>query len=120
MKAEPVAFLGYVVHRFRALMHLLEEHLEDNDGELLPHVLMGDMTRWLVEHADVEIHKLTVRAILATFEENFTPRSADKVSELIAASFLENLPELGEPGGQIRTEVGPKMRGQLVRIGQPP
>lgn len=34
----------------KALTPLLVEHLKDNEGELLPNLLLGDVMRWLLEH----------------------------------------------------------------------
>jgi len=40
----------------------------------------------------------------------------DHQPELIAASFLENLPTKEEPGSEIRGMLGPKLGGQLKRV----
>jgi hypothetical protein len=51
MRAREVAFVGALVHRFPALLSLLQRHLVNYDG-LLPHVFMGDVTRWIVKELD--------------------------------------------------------------------
>lgn len=46
MKAAQVALVGALAWRFPGLRHLLEEHIVDNDGEILPHIVMADFERW--------------------------------------------------------------------------
>ncbi len=36
------------------LAGMLSEHLEDNCGELLPHLLLADVIRWIVSHRDTK------------------------------------------------------------------
>jgi hypothetical protein len=41
----------------------------------------------------------------------------EELEELIAVSFLENLPRVGEPGDAVRRQLGPLLQEQLKRIG---
>lgn len=118
MSASTVAFVGALFHRFKVLQPLLEEHLDDQDGEVLPHLLMADVERW----AEAEIAKSDesarafVREVLAFLEVAYATQGSE-VEELIAVSFLEHLPRPGEPGSQLRALLGPRLAEELRRIG---
>jgi len=71
------------------LLPVLREHLEDNNGELLPHVCFGEVTRWAVKQD--ELGAASVDALLATLELDYA-NGDDAVRELIVVSFLKNLP----------------------------
>jgi hypothetical protein len=53
---EPAPALVAVVHRLSALSttvaSLQREHEEDNDGELLPYLLLADVARWYVDRVE--------------------------------------------------------------------
>src|SRR5688572_17197555 len=86
---------------------VLQEHLADND-ELLPHVLFGDVTRWLGEHGPNA-------AVLAVLEHHMAAGD-DDVQNVLAVSFLENL-VAGEPSDDaIRAALGPRLRAELDAI----
>ena len=110
-----------MVARFPVLSALLGDHLKDYDGELLPHVFFGDVTRYIIS--------LTIEAsrgglssarqlhdILDFLEEGFSSDD-EQLQELLSVSFLENLPRRGEPGVHIRQMVGPNLSRQLRMIG---
>src|SRR5688500_3254802 len=46
MRASEVALLGALAWKIPPLRQELAEHLVDNDGEILPHVLMSAYERW--------------------------------------------------------------------------
>lgn len=118
-------FIDDLVERFPGLRPVLEEHLSDNFGELLPHVFFGDVTRYIVSrHLDARLHhgsgpeqaREEVRSLLKALETAYVERG-EEVEELIAVSFLENLPRPGEPGADLRECLGPAMTHQLRVIG---
>lgn len=113
MRASEVAFVGALVHRFMSLEPLLQEHLDDYDG-LLPHVFLGDVTRWIVTSASEGSSEVT--DVLGFFEWSFA-RGGEHEQELIAVSFLENLPSPGDPGAEVRSQLGPALTRQLEQIG---
>lgn len=118
MNAISVAFIGHVIYQFPELVPVLQEHLDDNNGELLPHLLMADITRWLVAAVEDSDKTFLIKAILAELERVYAERDEDdKISELIAVSCLENLPRPGENGAAIRCMLGPNLGKQLERIG---
>lgn len=114
MRAWEVAFVGTLVRRFPELLPLLEEHLEDYDG-LLPHVFMGDVTRWIVKEFDAGSGSPILREMLDFVEATFGS-GHEHEQELIAVSFVENLPKSTEPSGRIRDLLGPRLQKQMARM----
>lgn len=104
-----VAFVRTLVERFPKLSPLLEKHINDYD-EILSHVFFADFTHHLVSLLPAASHQLP--DILAFLEETFAAGDAE-LQELIAASFLENLPFPEETGGEIRDLLGPTLARQL-------
>jgi hypothetical protein len=118
MIAASVAFVGAVVHAVPALRPILQEHLDDQEGEVLPHLLMADLERWLereVKERPVQSAG-DIQGMLQFIEESFTAGDP-KINEVISASFLEHFPRPGEVGSEIRGMVGPALREQLRIIG---
>jgi hypothetical protein len=106
--------------RVPELQPLYNEHIEDN-GELLPHVFMGDVTRFVVSlHAkslgkrfDSIESRRTLMKILDFFEENM--RGADDVQELISVSFLENLDQSAENYASLKSYFGGSLLDELSK-----
>ena len=116
------AFIRALVERFPSLAPLLEEHLTDNFGELLPHIFLGDVVRWvlaLMATARAE-ESLTAQRELHEFlcrlEDTYAGGN-EELQELLSVSFLENLPRSGEDGAEIRNQLGPNLTKQLRVIG---
>ena len=117
MRATEVAFVGTLINRFRILLPIMQEHLNSYEG-LLPHVFMGDFTRWVIDrllYAGMSDQMLD--EILKFVEESFK-EGGEEERELIAVSFLENLPQLNEAGSEIRNIIGPTLQEELIRIGK--
>jgi hypothetical protein len=115
MSEKTVSFVRSMVVHFSGLGTMLDEHIEAN-GEILPHVFFGDVTRYVVglfrnSEASPELHDL-----LGHLEEAFQ-RDGPEVRELISVSFLENLPRDSEPGAGIRKLLGPSLANELRAIG---
>lgn len=98
-------------------------HMEDNFGELLPHLMMADITRWLggvLERtqagglsAPADLEQL--HTVVAFLEEQFA--TGDKATqELIAVSFLENLWQTREQYAGLKNLFGPSLRSSLERM----
>jgi hypothetical protein len=98
----------------RGLRTLFEEHLQDQ-GELLPHVYCGDVTRYfvaLVDHGTKD-HEAEAVEILGVLEAAMS--GDDQVRELIAVSFLENL--LGSANlDKIKALLPPRLRTAFFRF----
>jgi len=87
-----------------SLQLVVDEHLADNN-ELFPHVLLGDVTRWVVEHAPATHVLVALERHLSTGDED--------VGNLIAVSFLENL----EPEDEvIRAALPRRLAAQLAAM----
>ncbi len=114
MRAAQVALLGSLAWRFPGLRPALDEHLDDNEGEILPHPLMAAYERWL--EARFEAGDPEISPVLASLEEAYAT-GGEEVQELIAVSFLEHLPRSPEPGWGLREHLGPAMTEQLRKIG---
>lgn len=96
------------------LQPLLDEHLDDFH-ELLPHLLIADVCRWvLANYAGVPRE---VRRLLAWLEDHFETGGAERMrlDDLIAVSFIEHLPARWERDGEIVDELGPKMAAEYSR-----
>ena len=115
MSEATIAVIDRLVEACAALKPLFDEHLEDNFGEVLPHLLLGDMTRQLVGQTAGPGAFRDTEAALRQLEDEFAS-GTDEVKELIAVSFLENLPERPEPGLDLRLALGPSLKRELSRM----
>ena len=64
-------------------------HVDDN-GALLPHVFMGEVTRFALQIARSASSQEVLRKLLVVVEDGLRSNEAD-VSNFIAVSFVENL-----------------------------
>ncbi len=124
MSEVTIGVVDRLVERFGWLEPLLQEHLADNFGEVLPHLFLGDVTRHLVTRTiqerqanpdEAAAARKEVEEMLDALKQEFTAGD-EEVEELITVSFLENLPRNGEPGDALRLRLGPALREQLKRI----
>lgn len=122
MNGTNVAFVKDLAGRFSGLAELLKEHARDNSGEILPHVFFGDLTRYVLSlhtaaaGAGESGSRRELREILNLLEGAFSAGDPS-LQELIAVSFLENLPDPGEDGSQIRSLLGKALSAELSRMG---
>jgi hypothetical protein len=107
MSASTVAAVGELLYSHRQLMPILEEHLKDNYGEVLPHLIMADVIRWMVAHRDTEWD--TCQSVLEWMEREYVQGPAD-VRNLIAVSGVEMIPDPNCPGAELRNILGPALR----------
>lgn len=107
-----------LVERFPGLSDVLRCHLEFTEGELLPHIFMGDVTRAVVAiwagspDAPPEV---PLQQLFSYLEERYRTGTENE-TELLAVSFVENLPYPNEPNYEIRWMLGPAMAAQFDRI----
>jgi len=88
-----------------------DEHVLDND-EVLPHVLMGDLVRFLLD--DVQVHGAgspVLRAAMALLESAMGSPDP-KLQEVVAVSFLESLDPADPNFLVIRRSFGPWLEEQ--------
>jgi len=92
--------LDAIVAAVPELEALRVEHLAEYD-ELLPHVLFGDLVRWILDHQpQPRIFQLVEDAFI---DGDYFTR------DLIAASFVENI-EPGPEYAPLRDALGPRLR----------
>lgn len=84
-----VAFIESLLRLVPDLMPIYEEHLTDNDT-LLPHVFMGDVTRFVISKANDPRGRNGVAELLAYLEAGLE-NGSEEIEELIVVSFVENL-----------------------------
>lgn len=97
------ALVHRVVAEGPALEPLLSEHLDDMDGELLPHLLFYDFTRWAqAQPLDSE----DLSRFLAVLEDAYAGQDMDQ-REVIYVSFLENL----DPSSPVFDLLGQRLAG---------
>jgi hypothetical protein len=92
---EAVAFVDWLVARHPTLAPIREEHMSDNGGELLPHVLFGDVTWHAADLArrasDDPDADDELRRLLEDLNGAMLPVGGDDpVDNLIWVSFVEN------------------------------
>jgi len=83
-------FVHDLVSAVPELRPLLDEHLADNYGELLPHVLFGDITRWVGSAVEHGVDLNAANQLLALLDSAYADHG-DDVCNLITVSFLESL-----------------------------
>jgi hypothetical protein len=97
----PAELVGWLVARHAWLAPILEGHLRDNAGELLPHVLFADLTWHAADLArragDDALADDDLRGLLADLDAALLLVSDDDpVDNVIWVSFVENAQ--GVPG----------------------
>ena len=100
-----VSFTAGAAFKFKQLEDVLAEHLKDNVGAILPHLLMADYCRLVERVPDDE----WVRSFLAYLEDNFSGQS-ESLTELISVSFIEHLPPDGSSTDPVVELFGERMR----------
>jgi len=115
MRADDVALSGGICLKFPVLRVLLQQHLDDFEG-LLPHMLMADVTRWLVRRfGESQGEDAEMKQVLVFLEEQYAS-GGEHIRELVAVSVLENLPQRGEEGYALRDLLGPAMSDHVRRF----
>jgi hypothetical protein len=98
---------------------IFDEHVADN-GEVLPHVLLGDLVRFLSN--EIQVHGVETGAVqqaMALLECGMASDDA-RLQELVAVSFLENLEPEDPSFPTIRKMFGPRLEEQYTLLtGEP-
>jgi hypothetical protein len=84
------AFVDWLAGRYPGIENLRSEHLADNDDELLPHVLFGDVTRYASTLARSDPDDKILNDLLADLDSALDANQDDEVANLIWVSFVEN------------------------------
>lgn len=114
MRQSDVEFIHDLAESLPALRLMLSEHIEDNFGEVLPHMFLGDVLRWMLSREAEDVQG-EIAAVMSILEEAFSAGDARR-KELISTGFVENLPRSGEAGAEIRRRLGPNLMGEASRV----
>jgi len=112
-------FIAELTHKIPELRPLLDSHMADNGGELLHHAFLGEVALWLAglySRAGHSHEALLLANRVVTFLEEAFIRGDESVRELIAVSFVENLPSTGELGASMRKLLGPALEEVFRRV----
>lgn len=118
MREGDVRFIRELVDEFPALRPELDEHVEDNCGEVLGHLFLADCLRLVLATLDDgprRVSGLDVPRLLGYLELRFA-QGEEHLKELISAGFLESLPRADEPGHCLRAMLGPMLRAEAERV----
>jgi hypothetical protein len=94
-----------------------DEHI-DSHGELLDHVLMGDVTRFIIRtyreslSSASDLSSELLKAMLSMLEAGIESDSP-YLQELIGVSFLENLHQAEDDFDGLAALLGPELRRRL-------
>ena len=105
-----VALVGLVAWQLPSFAPVLTAHLEEMDGEVLPHLVMAAYEQ--KAEALLSSDPASVVGLLKLLEQAAI-RGVGEVDDLVFASFVENLPYPGESAEAIRSLLGPKLRSML-------
>jgi hypothetical protein len=106
MSGSTVALIGALFYDHPQLMPILDEHLEDNEGEILAYLVLSDVIRWMAENYH-PARSDCVR-IIEWLEKAYT-RGDEDVRNLIGCS-VEMIPDPDHPGYELRDLLGPQLR----------
>lgn len=99
--------------RFPALSPILEEHLADQDGELLPYLVLADVARWAQRSFAEEPQE--VGGLVDWLEEEFE-RAESAEKDLIGLGFVEVIPYRPE-GAPLLARLGPVLTRVAADLG---
>ena len=99
--ARTVAFVGWLVFRSPALLPILQEHLEDNDGEVLPHVILFQIRKWIELEVEVRGETDDIKNFMDSLRTGLEYDDYELVA-LIQTSFLDDLSPAPHPADRLR------------------
>ena len=112
-------FMATLLSEVPELAETYQTHVMEND-EVLPHVLMGDITRLALQLADWGTNHsgrgaATLERLLKLLDDHMAagPR---EVRELIAVSFLENLDESDAGYSALAARLGPALAREMTHL----
>lgn len=107
MNASSVAFICAMMYTHRWLLPILQQNLDESDGEVLPHLIMSDVVRAAIAQYDAS--PSVVRELFDWLEKNFI-LNGEEVRNVIAVSGVEMIPDPTEKGSELRELLGPNLR----------
>ena len=88
MKNAVLDFVSHLISISSELTEVYRQHIADQ-GELMPHVLMGEVTRLVIANAG-RAQAVWLPKLLQQLESGLSSGN-DDIAELVAVSFVENL-----------------------------
>ena len=106
--------VNILANKVPELRPVLDEHVRDQFGELLPHVFFGDLTRYVMEQVRQDRNRQPsdsngVVARILEILEHALISGDEKLRELVVASFLENLDPLEDGYTGLKAILGPNL-----------
>jgi hypothetical protein len=102
-----------LVQQFPQLRTLLVEHLADQDGELLPYLLLADVARWA--HTTYASDPGAVGELVDWLEAEFG-RADPAERDLIGLGFVEAIP-YRPAGAPLLARLGPELTQVATELG---
>ena len=106
MTAATVHAVEALVAAHPQLAPVLAQQVSDNDGMLLPHLVLADIMRWLVDHRKSDP---AVCAAVMEWLERAYENGPENVRGLITVSGVAMIPDPGQPGADLRSLLGPRL-----------
>jgi hypothetical protein len=100
------AFVDRMVAIHPELEPFHRQHLDENFGEVLPHLWTSDLARYVVDRYQAA-GPVAVQSLLVTLDAE--AGSSPVIDEMIAVSFIELLPRPGEAGSEVTQHLGPRL-----------
>ena len=104
-----------MVREVPEFLEVYNQHIRDN-GEILPHVLMGDFTRFVISCFRERKNKPEFESVFSRgvdLIEELVDSGDDQLEELAQVSFLENLHQAGSDYSEIRGCLGKYSKKRL-------
>jgi hypothetical protein len=109
------ALVQVLVDRLEPLRPIVDQHVAENDGEMLPHVLFWDLTQAVVDAYLRPEAPLDWREFVRVLEQEY-PGGDAYLRGIVEVSFLENLPGPQEKGYGIVRSLPPGLRDAFDRV----
>jgi hypothetical protein len=108
------SFIEELLRLLPQLKSIYDEHLADNET-LLPHVFMGDVTRFVVAEAEKSTSRDVLERLLGHLEEGLK-NGPEQVKELVVVSFVENLTGETVVLDALKPLMGPYLKKEVEAI----
>ncbi|MFN8074864.1 MAG: hypothetical protein U0Q15_05505 [Kineosporiaceae bacterium] len=99
--ARTVAFVGWLIFRSPELLPILQEHLDDNDGEILPHVLLFRIREYIEFEFEKEGESELVRAAVESLKAGLVDGDYELLA-LIQTSFIDDISAEPHPAAALK------------------
>lgn len=106
-------FVSELLNAVPETKDIYQKHIDDN-GETLPHVLLGDITRFVVD--SYRKANTSVLSRVLEFLEKSVSSSDEHLQELVVVSFLENLHQAGDDYDGLKKLLGPNLKKNLSSV----